>query len=250
MTARYPLLPALATGALVVLGGGCLAAAALLPQTTDAAAPAPSAQPTTTAPGPTAAPETVGASSISDLPDPPWLARTSDQTDIPQHILAAYAGAALSVEQSEPSCGLGWNTLAAIGLVESEHGTLGGAAIGTDGVARPGIVGVPLDGGEVEEVPDSDGGRLDGDTVWDRAVGPMQFIPSTWEHYSVDGNGDGEADVHQIDDAALAAAHYLCDSADDLRDPSGWIAAVAAYNSSSDYNNRVAETAEAYAAAG
>ena len=36
-------------------------------------------------------------------------------------------------------------------------------------------------------------GRLDGDDTWDRAVGPMQFIPSTWAWSGRDGDGDGVA---------------------------------------------------------
>ena len=44
----------------------------------------------------------------------------------------------------------------------------------------------------------------------DRAVGPMQFLPASWARYGADGNGDGVRDPHQLDDAALAAAAYLC----------------------------------------
>ncbi len=36
-------------------------------------------------------------------------------------------------------------------------------------------------------IGDTDGGALDGDPVVDRAVGPMQFIPSTWARWSRDG---------------------------------------------------------------
>ena len=43
------------------------------------------------------------------------------------------------------------------------------------------ILGPVLNGvGDVAAIPDTDGGRWDGDTTWDRAVGPMQFIPSSW----------------------------------------------------------------------
>ena len=34
-------------------------------------------------------------------------------------------------------------------------------------------------------------GTVDGSAAIDRAVGPMQFIPSTWEAWGADGNGDG-----------------------------------------------------------
>jgi hypothetical protein len=51
-----------------------------------------------------------------------------------------------------------------------------------------------------------------------RAVGPMQFIASTWRRVQVDGNGDGRGDPDNIYDAALGAAVYLCAGETDLRD--------------------------------
>jgi len=42
-------------------------------------------------------------------------------------------------------------------------------------------------------VVDSDGGALDGDARYDRATGPMQFLPGTWRSIGADGNGDGVA---------------------------------------------------------
>lgn len=187
------------------------------------------------------------AVSISELADPAWVARTASAAGIPERAMTAYAGAAVYAQDEFPGCGLGWNTLAAIGQVESEHGTLGGSSIGRDGVAAPSIIGIPLDGTTTQQIPDTDQGELDGDTTWDRAVGPMQFLPSTWAHYAIDGNGDGEKDPHHIDDAALSAAAYLCALGGDLTQPENWIAAIDAYNPSVDYNNRVAEAANQYA---
>jgi murein DD-endopeptidase MepM/ murein hydrolase activator NlpD len=41
------------------------------------------------------------------------------------------------------------------------------------------------------------------------AVGWMQFLPSSWEAFGVDANGDGRKDPYNPVDAICAAAHYL-----------------------------------------
>ena len=41
------------------------------------------------------------------------------------------------------------------------------------------------------------------------AVGWMQFLPSSWEKYGLDANGDGRKDPYNPVDAICAAAHYL-----------------------------------------
>lgn len=46
-------------------------------------------------------------------------------------------------------------------------------------------------------------------TSYAGAQGPMQFMPGTWRAYGVDGNGDGIADAHNVNDAIYGAAHYL-----------------------------------------
>lgn len=184
---------------------------------------------------------------IDGLADETWLEAVADRTGIPQRALAAYTGAALLVAQTRPECGLGWNTLAGIGQVESRHGTYAGAQVEPDGQVSPSILGVPLDGSPgLAEIPDTDGGALDGDTEWDRAVGPMQFIPVTWELYAQDGSRSGESDPHQFDDAALTAAVYLCESGGDLTSDEGWVDAVIAYNQSVQYVNDVAAHAQDY----
>jgi membrane-bound lytic murein transglycosylase B len=201
-------------------------------------------------PGATAGLGAGGAEGIAGLAEQAWVARVGGRTGIPERALRAYAGAALRLQVERPACGLGWNTLAGIGYVESRHGTLTGGAIDADGVARPAIVGVALDGDGVADIADTDGGALDGDTEHDRAVGPMQFIPATWRTHGVDGSGDGAADPQNVDDAALTAAEYLCDVGGDLSDAAGWIRAIDGYNRGVDYNNAVAIAANRYARAG
>ncbi|WP_253867820.1 lytic transglycosylase domain-containing protein [Promicromonospora umidemergens] len=184
---------------------------------------------------------------LAELAHSDWLQDVSERTEIPERALAAYAGASLWLAQTEPECGVGWNTLAGIGAVETIHGSYGGARAATDGTVRPSIIGIPLDGREgVKEILDTDRGELDGDKKFDRAVGPMQFIPTTWEDYAEDGNLDGEANPNQIDDAALTAALYLCDSGDDVTTDDGWATALGTYNESVSYAHKVADFAEAY----
>lgn len=178
--------------------------------------------------------------------DQDWLLRTGAATGIPVRALTAYATAAYLIGQSKPECGLGWNTVAAIGDIESQHGSHDGAQLQDDGTTDPLILGPALDGHGVGMVPDTDRGQWDGDTRWDRAVGPMQFIPSTWAAYGVDANGDGVADAGNIDDASLAAAAYLCE-AGALADPDTWNAAVFSYNHDQNYVDAVRARATSYA---
>lgn len=184
---------------------------------------------------------------IARLARSAWLRDASERTGIPPRVLAAYAGASLRLTELEPGCGLGWNTLAGIGAVESVHGSYLGASADADGAVRPPIIGIPLDGSEgIKEILDTDDGELDGDREWDRAVGPMQFIPTTWNRYAQDGNVDGETDPHQIDDAALTAGLYLCRAGGDLTSDDGWTTALTTYNESVTYAQEVAELAESY----
>ena len=117
---------------------------------------------------------------------------------------------------------------------------------GEDGVASPKIIGPALDGNGYASIPDTGGGAHDGDTKWDRAVWPMQFIPGTWKLHGADGNGDGAKDPHNIDDASLAAARYLC-ARGGMDSAGGWRSAVIGYNRSEQYLADVARVANTYA---
>lgn len=163
-------------------------------------------------------------------------ARGRAVTGIPVRALLAYGAAELLLRQRDPSCHLSWTTLAGIGSVESAHGQLRGAKLGEDGVSTPRIRGPLLLGaGGDAHVSDTDGGAMDGVAGVDRAVGPMQFIPSTWARWSTDGNADGVSDPDSIDDAAAAAGRYLCAAGGDLATAQGWRKAIFAYNHSDDY---------------
>jgi hypothetical protein len=176
-----------------------------------------------------------------------WSVTAAERSGVPARALRAYAAAELAQRSTTPDCRLSWSTLAGIGRVESDHGRFGGARADADGLTRPSIIGPPLDGSPgVREIRDSDGGRLDGDTTYDRAVGPMQFLPTTWARYGADGNGDGNRDPNQLDDAALAAARYLCADGRDTASGEGWWAGVLTYNSSVDYARLVWAAADRY----
>lgn len=187
-----------------------------------------------------------GEHGVADIVDREWAATISSASGIPERAVLAYAGAEIAFRQDVPECRVDWTTLAGIGFVESRHGQLYGGRIDESGQQTPPIFGIPLDGETTAEVPDTDGGALDGDAVWDRAVGPLQFIPSTWELLGADGNRDGTADPQNIDDAALAAARHLCRGGGDLSMSGDWIAAVGRYNRSVVYNNEVANATDRY----
>ena len=213
---------------------------------TPSAAPAPRWAEPAPLPPSAAAPTRAG---VSGLVDPAWVAAVAADSGIPERVLAAYAGAAIAKHTERPDCVLGWNTLAGIGWVESRHGSHGGASVADDGTVSPPIIGVALDGASTALIADTDRGVIDGDAEFDRAVGPLQFIPGSWANWYIDASGDGVADPHNIDDAALAAANYLCRAVPTLGDEASWRAGIASYNAEGVYLDAVATAAARYAAA-
>jgi hypothetical protein len=158
------------------------------------------------------APETDPPSRVTATGEPAvrQVRLDAGEGDIPIEALLAYRRAADVMAEAKASCGLTWPVLAAIGRVESDHGRADGARLGQDGVSTP-TRGAP-------------GG-----------LGPMRFFPSVWRVVAVDGDGDGARDPHDIDDAALAVAVYLCAPGEDLRDPAAMRAAVRSYDDAPRY---------------
>jgi membrane-bound lytic murein transglycosylase B len=180
----------------------------------------------------TAGPRTVSAA---------WVSHVAAAAGIPAPAVRAYGAATLRVNRIDPGCHLGWTTLAGIGWVESQHGTIGGRLLGEDGRSDRPVLGPVLDGrGGTAAVRSATG-------TWERAVGPLQFLPSTWDRWAADGDGDGRADPQDLDDAALAAGRYLCGAGGDLAVGSGWVTAVRAYNHADAYVRAVYDAASAYA---
>lgn len=184
--------------------------------------------------------------------DPGWLRRTGASTGLQVAALRAYAEAELRLEAGSSSgCGVGWPTLAGLGWVESQHGTLGGRTLRQDGRSSAPVIGPALDGsGAFAAIRSTAGARVwHGDDTWEHAVGPMQFLPDTWRSWASDGDRDGHADPFDLDDAALGSARFLCAGGRDLRTVRGWVSAVLSYNHSRRYVDEVYTAASEYAAA-
>jgi membrane-bound lytic murein transglycosylase B len=159
-------------------------------------------------------------------------------TGIPGLFLDAYRAAADQMTTLAPGCGIRWTAIAGVGRIESNHGRFGDARLSVRGDIWPRIIGIPLDGtNNTALVPDTDGGVLDGDLFFDRAVGPLQVIPSTWQVVARDGNQDAIEDPNNAFDAALTAAVYLCRAAPNgLRGDPELQAAFFSYNHSEAYS--------------
>ena len=170
---------------------------------------------------------------------------------IPATAYEAYRAASRSAPQVTDACLVDWTVIAGIAQVESRHGRVDDDhALTADGDVLPPIRGLALDGsGGTQTIPDTDDGALDGDATWDRAMGPLQFIPTTWSELGRDGNGDGEADPDNLFDAALTAVAHLC-----LREPGNYAQrhelrrALVAYNASGRYAEEVLGWVERYRA--
>ena len=163
---------------------------------------------------------------------------------IPEPVLRSYRTA------GDFCTGLRWELLAGIGSVESGHGTTGGATTDPDtGEVTPWIFGPPLDGSPgIRSIPV---GRWLGwwglTGPWQQAVGPMQFLPGTFTAWAIDADEDGITNPHDLDDAVVTAANYLCQGADgEITDER---AALLRYNRSDAYVTKVLAYADALASA-
>ncbi|WP_326663406.1 lytic transglycosylase domain-containing protein [Streptomyces sp. NBC_00385] len=168
----------------------------------------------------------------------------SVESGIPASILAAYKKAQQTVAGTDGACRLPWQLLAAIGKVES--GQARGGRVDAQGTTLSPILGPALNGQGFALIKDTDNGAYDGDSTHDRAVGPMQFIPSTWATWGQDGNADGRKDPNNIYDAALAAGRYLCAGSRDLALAADLDRAVLSYNHSDEYLRTVRTWFEYY----
>ncbi|GJM38839.1 MAG: hypothetical protein DHS20C19_22060 [Acidimicrobiales bacterium] len=173
------------------------------------------------------------------------LASVPGQPGLTPRALDAYLQAEATMAVLKPYCHVSWRTIAAVASVESRHGEYGDGRLDLEGHPAEPIIGIALDGQTVDNfglttarLTDTDNGEFDGDPHFDRAVGPLQFIPESWKRWQLDADGDGERDPQDIDDAALTAGAYLCNYGS-LRYWEGWQTAIFGYNHAGAYVNSV-----------
>lgn len=190
------------------------------------------------------------------LPAPParpadalatWATKVGGALGIPETAVQAYGYAQLALAQLDPQCHLNWTTLAAIGAVQSQHGQLGGAILLPSGRSQPPIQSPPLDGLQGRPlVRDTDAGAFDGDPAFDRQMGPMKLLPSQWQQFAVDADGDGILDPYDIDDATVTLGRLLCAGGADLSSATGWHAAIGRYQAGATFGAAVFAVADDY----
>jgi murein DD-endopeptidase MepM/ murein hydrolase activator NlpD len=154
---------------------------------------------------PAAAPLVLPSAETPNTPDSLLLpAGWTQSTPVPATL--DYAALQSIWQRAGASYGIRWQVLAAINKIESNFGRNMG--------------------------PSSAG-----------AVGWMQFMPSTWLRWGMDGDGDRVADPWDPEDGIFSAARYLAAAggATDIR------RAVFAYNHADWYVNDVLDTAELFA---
>ena len=173
---------------------------------------------------------------------------TLSTNGVPSAALYAYHHAETLLADADPECRLPWNLVAAIGRVESNHGRIQGNSLTAEGLTTPGIIGEALDGSQGnKKVADTDKGRFDDDTKFDRPIGPFQMLPNIWTQTAIDSDNDGKEDPQDIDDAATTAGVFLCSGTGDLSTPAGARAAVQRYNSTESYVDLVMKVSSSYA---
>ncbi|MCJ0904688.1 lytic murein transglycosylase [Rhodococcus sp. ARC_M6] len=184
---------------------------------------------------PVAAPEPAPLAPVQETPPLP-ASMAEGALGIPSVSVAAYQNAERILAVENPTCNMQWTLMAGIGRVESGHAHDGKDADANGNLFDP-VIGLPLNGSLPGQavIMDTDGGALDGDSVYDRAVGPMQFIPSTWTQYAGDGNGDGISDPQNLFDSALTTGKYLCDGGLNMQDITQAAKAIHRYNNSAAY---------------
>lgn len=181
-------------------------------------------------------------------PDPADLraAMAWPGTDVPTVAMDAYRAAAALADQRVSSCGIQWYDLAGIAQVESNQGRHGATTIAASGETAPPILGPPLDGqAHRADIPAIATSYDDGGGPHQQAVGPLQFLPATWNALGASVRV-APGDPNNLWDAAVGAALYLCRAGSFATGPN--VAALYSYNRSASYVTEVAALEQAFAA--
>jgi hypothetical protein len=176
----------------------------------------------------------------------PWATKIATSLRIPEIAVQAYGYAQLVLAQQQPGCHLSWTTLAGIGKIESQHGQATGTTLLATGRSDPPVNGPVLDGQSGRRlVKDTDAGAYDGNPEFDRAMGPLQLLPTAWRANAIDADNDTIQDPYDIDDASLALGKLLC-ARGDLRRIADWRAAVARYRPGTSFADSIFLAANDY----
>ncbi|MCA9349426.1 lytic murein transglycosylase, partial [Candidatus Saccharibacteria bacterium] len=140
--------------------------------------------------------------------------------DIPETMLWRYK------KYSEEYCpGLDWTVIAGMYKKESNHGRYPNNTVAADGTVSNPIIGDVLT------------------RSGERAIGPGQFLPSTWSSVGFDADGDGEVNAQDADDAIASSVRYICPG---VGKNDNYKSAVAIYNGSSSYYTGVMNWSSRY----
>jgi len=170
------------------------------------------------------------------------------RSGIPAVVLGAYRRAATVVDGVDPGCHLEWEDVAALGEIESHNATFGRTRLAENGLTYPPILGPPLDGRNGNAaLPAVRTPIYDGGGRWERAVGPLQFLPTTWADLGRLPGGVGD-DPNDVVTAAVAAGVYLCRAAgpESLGSVSGLRRAYLRYDDSASYVSEALAVRQAY----
>lgn len=133
---------------------------------------------------------------------------------LPGAAYSAYLRASSAVRDSDPDCDVPAALLVGIGRIMGNHGRSASSTLSIAGVSSSPMRG--LIGGDV---PDQDGGAIDGISTADLRVGPLQILPSQWSEF--DPQQEIASSPNWLYSSAIVASRVLCSSGNDLSKDDG-----------------------------
>jgi hypothetical protein len=143
-------------------------------------------------------------------------------TGVPQNVAVSIEKGFSRLRSDHPECKIDGAMLAAVASNES-HGWWD--RVKDDGIMRPPLYGVSLDGSgkggnrtpHINKLSQADKDRFGVTGRYIKAVGPTQFLPSTW--INVEKEHGAQLDPQSMIDSTLATGLYLCNRAGIQNDP-------------------------------